>query len=238
MCSSSSMKQRHVSFQTDMRSNSLSLLRMRLESGVCVVFLLLLVSLVGYTAVPAAALQTLVKAGEVLVLEDVVPLGHMLTFQFQIPESSSPMPISLLVDDEVVQKWSNQRDGLVSITSPLEATGKKKKVVVVRVDNSASRFTNAEINFYFRPSLDFSNVGSEDLLDPLEKKVRALGASMQRLQALQVSLRVEQKNHRSTVEDANDRVLLWSVFQVLVLLVMSAFNFFFLKRFLEKKTFL
>lgn len=186
-------------------------------------------------------LQYTILPGEIFTIEDSIYPGHMLTFQFEFPDESTPLPIVVKVDGENHKSWESSKSGLTTVVLPEVQQDpdmeKAKQIMVVAIDNSHSHFTSVPVNFYFRTTFDFSHVGSEDLLDPLENKVRTLGMSLQRLEAFQVSLKTEQKNHRATVESTNRRVLLWSIYQVVALFFMSFINFLFFKRFLEKKTF-
>lgn len=187
-----------------------------------------------------SALHYSIPAGEVFTVEEYVYTGHMLTFQFQFAEGSSPLDVVVLVDGEEEKAWQNSKSGLTTITFPAAhshvESEVEKLVVTVKIDNSVSHFSSVPVNFYFRTAIDFAHVGSEELLDPLESKVRALGMSLQRLDALQVSLKIEQKNHRNTVETINRRVLMWSVCQVIALFAVTSVNFLFFKRFMEKKS--
>lgn len=187
-----------------------------------------------------SALRYTIPAGEVFTMEEYVYTGHMLTFQFQFAEETSPLAVVVLVDGEVEKSWQDSKSGLTTITFPASRSDLdsdvEKLVVTVKIDNSVSHFSSVPVNFYFRSAFDFTHVGSEELLDPLESKVRALGMSLQRLDALQVSLKIEQKNHRNTVEKTSRRILMWSVCQVIALFSVTFINFLFFKRFLEKKS--
>lgn len=189
----------------------------------------------------AAGMLINVRAGEVFTVEDAVLPGHMLTFQFEFLDEASIIPVTVYLDGEKDKYWKTSKSGLTTVALPeFQANPeveKKKQVMQVTIDNSNSHFTSVPVNFFFRSTYDFSHVGSEDLLDPLENKVGTLGMSLQRLEALQVSLRMEQKNHRATVESTNRRVLMWSIYQVIALFLVSFLNFLFFKRFLEKKSF-
>lgn len=197
--------------------------------------LILTVLMLGGT--PSAAIFTTLPAYEVLRMEDLILPGHMLTFQFNFPSDiSGPLPVRVSRDGVVEEEWSDAWDGVVTITVP--SSSKKPAVIVVEIDNSASRFTKSAINFFFRRAIDFSHTASQDMLDPVEKKVSALTSAMQHMETLQASLRIEQKNHRCTVEDAINRVMTWSVVQVLALILLMVFNFLYLRRFLERKSFL
>ena len=65
--------------------------------------------------------------------------------------------------------------------------------------------------------------------------VHSLFEKIQMVKGIQQTLHYQEKDHRATVEDANERVLLWSVLQVVGFLVVSGAQIYLLKRFLENK---
>lgn len=181
----------------------------------------------------AHALTTTVLAGEVLELSEVAPAETVVTFQFQVANDDGDIKAYIKDGDgKMLHDFGTAREGLFAV----EARDVPKRMVVY-FDNSGSRFYQKSVNFYFRQTINQNYVATGTQLDPIETKVRALLDTVESMKAVQVMLRTEQKEHRATVEDANERVLVWTVFQVAALIVMSTFQLYFLKRFLEKKSF-
>lgn len=179
------------------------------------------------------ALLTDVPRGDKFVITESVAPQTTLTFQYSIPMSSNSLLVTISEGDNILETFpiSSKRG-----TFNMSATKAARKMTVT-FDNTNSRFSAAFVNFDLRHDVDFTTAGTNEQLDPIEVKVNQLSESMRKLMNFQQALRTQQKDHRATVEDANERVLLWAVFQVAVLIGMSLFQLFILKRFLEKKTF-
>lgn len=182
----------------------------------------------------ASAVTVEVRAGETFVISETLAAGRGLHFQFALhPDYVFPVSIKERDKGEDLMRWKDLPYGEYSIPAAEAA-----RTFVISFDNSNTLFTSKNVNFDLRTSLDLQNTVNVDQLDPIERKVRVLATLMQKLSSVQVSMRNQQKDHRATVEDANERVLWWSVFQVIAFLVMSGFQLYLLKRFLEKKTYI
>lgn len=206
---------------------------MRLSRAALLLLLLLVCSSSSLLA-PAAALIVEVSAGEVFEMTEPVAVETVLTFQFSVT-GEQYLGVKLLSSGSgaVIKDFGPKATEGVHMIQASD----KALAVTVQLDNSASSFATVRANIHFRHDIDHSIAASVKELDPIERKVQQLTAAMHKLQTLQTTLKTQQKNHRSTVEDANERVLLWSIFQVLALVAMSGFQLYFLKRFLEKKSF-
>lgn len=197
---------------------------------------LLLVLLLCLIAVPTftTALTTAVNAGEKFTVMETLPIGTELHFQFALhPDYLLPVSITDRATNEVLMSWTDRPRGVFSL--PASA---KLRVLIIAFDNTATMFSSKNVNFDLRTPLNTGFAVSATELDPIEQKIRVLSSTMQRLKTLQLTIRSQQKDHRATVEDANERVLLYSVFQVVAFLIMTGFQLFLLRRFLEKKTYI
>lgn len=182
----------------------------------------------------SAALTTSVSAGENFVVTATLSPETELHFQFALhPDYLMPISIKDRMSNEELINWKSQPRGAFSIP----ASG-KPRIFVISFDNSATMFTSKNVNFDLRTAFNPDYAASVRQLDPIEQKIRVLSSMMQRLRSLQLSILSQQRDHRATVEDANERVLLWSLFQVVAFLAMTGFQLFMLKRFLEKKTYI
>jgi len=72
-------------------------------------------------------------------------------------------------------------------------------------------------------------------LTTLEASVAQLAASVQSAVNEQSYLKMREAVHRNTNESTNGRVIWWSLFEVLVLLAMSLWQIYYLRRFFEVK---
>ncbi|RNF07878.1 endosomal P24B protein [Trypanosoma rangeli] len=183
----------------------------------------------------ADAASTTIGSGEKLCLKEVVPPQSRVTFQFQVISGGNRDIRASVADQDgkFLKEWTETTEG---IYEALAQGG--TKAIVACLDNTYAHYTPKLVVFHFRYHVDYTSVAKEEELDPVEKKVEHISTTMRQAEALQMHLRAQQKEHRTTVEESNQRLLVWSVLQVLALVVMSVFQLYFLKRFLERKSFL
>lgn len=86
-----------------------------------------------------------------------------------------------------------------------------------------------------------SSVGPDGKRKPKEDKitrsVNQLLASLGELESLQDYLRVREREHRSTVEVANTRVIMWCIIEVVVIIGLALFNVRFLRKMFTTRRF-
>ncbi|GET91107.1 hypothetical protein, conserved [Leishmania tarentolae] len=186
-----------------------------------------------FAATLSAALVTEIAAGETFIITESLGAGRELHFQFALhPEYLFPISIKDDSTNEELMSWRDEAFGAFSIP-----VSDQPRQIVISFDNSNTLFTSKNVNFDLRTSLHVNYAVNESTLDPIEQKIRALSGSMERLKILQVSIRNQQKDHRDTVESVNERVLWWSIFQVLAFVIMLSFQLLMLRRLLEKKAY-
>jgi hypothetical protein len=154
------------------------------------------------------------------------------TFQFRVTHGGK-LDINVQLFDEqnhLLESWAAASEGSKVIKG--DAVNTKFKVCF---DNSMARFTPKWVSFSFHHG-QHPSAAKVEHLDPIEKQIEVLSSRIDDLENTQRRLRESEKNHRATVEDANERVLLWAVFEVVALFGMGVFQIYFLKRFLERKT--
>lgn len=196
--------------------------------------LLLVLALTAFlimSGAPAHALTTPVDPGDVFVVEEVVPPGHILYFGFQLhPDYLLTVSAKDRDTGILLQWWGDEESGVMEIQA-----SDARQVYQFVFDNSNSVLTYKNVNFdvHVMPDPEF-NLNKDDL-DPIEAKIRALTTKMHKMKGLQQTLRYQRKDHRATVEDANARVLLWSVLQIVGFIVACTGQMLLLKQFLEQK---
>ena len=184
-----------------------------------------------FATTPIHAISTAVSPGEVFVVEEVLPPGYMLMFAFQLqPDHLLTVSVKDRNTGLLLQWWRDERSGTMSIQS-----SDAKQVYHFVFDNSNSVLTYKNVNFDIRVVPDPEHASGNELIDPIEAKIRALTVKVYRMKGLQQTLRYQQKDHRATVEDANERVLLWSVLQVVGFVAACGGQLFMLKTLLEKR---
>ncbi|EAN83466.1 hypothetical protein, conserved, partial [Trypanosoma cruzi] len=135
-------------------------------------------------------------------------------------------------EGHILKEWGETSEGLYEV---LAQSG--TKAIVACLDNTYAHYTPKLVVFHFRYHVDYTSVAKQSELDPVERKVEHISSLMRQVESLQMLLRTQQKEHRATVEESSERLLIWSVFQVLTLVIMSCFQLYFLKRYLERKSF-
>jgi p24 family protein beta-1 len=179
----------------------------------------------------ASAVLTSVNPGEVFIASEVVRPGHIVSFAFQLnPEYLLPVTVTERDSGAVLHEWKDSASGAINIPA-----SDKKRVLKFSFNNVDSVLTSIYVNFDIHVVLDEQYKVDEEQLDPIEKKVRALFGKVQSVRALQQTMSYQQKDHRATVEDVNERVLLWSILQVMGFVVVSGAQLYLLRLFLEKR---
>lgn len=195
----------------------------------------LLLLLLLLTAAPlSSALYVEVPAGKKFEVTEQVNPQSSLTFQFSLhPEYLMDVVITNVDNNDAVLKaWKQEESGIFTM-EPSETP----RNIKVSVSNEDSRFSSKIVSFSFQQDIDFTVVAHKSQIDPIEGSINRISRAMQQLKASMAVMRIQQRNHRSTVGDASRRVLWWSGFQVTAFLVMFLFQIYFLRRFLERKTY-
>jgi hypothetical protein len=80
------------------------------------------------------------------------------------------------------------------------------------------------------------NLAKLEHLDPIEKSIMRLSEGLSQIQNEQKYLRLREMTHRDVTEQTCARLLWWSIFEVFILVFMSVFQVWYLRRFFEVKT--
>ena len=195
--------------------------------------LILAVILLVVAYVPAAeAMTTKVEPLSNFCVTEPVDRDIEVTLNFRVT-AGGKLDIDASVFDEsgrLLHGWKLAGEGEYKMKG--DPQNRKFKICF---DNHMARFTPKWVDFYLHHGQHPSAVKLEQL-DPVERQIETLKTNIDDLVNVQQRLRVAEKNHRATIEDANERVLLWSVFEIVALFGMGTFQIYFLKRFLERKT--
>ena len=192
----------------------------------------LLLLLLGVCIDTTSAINTKVDAASSFCFVEPVARDITATFQFKVTHGGK-LDINAQIYDEssrLLESWNLASWGQHVVKG--DASNSKFKVCF---DNSMARFTPKWVSFSFHHG-QHPAAAKVEQLDPIERQVQTLAARIDDLQNTQIRLRESEKNHRATVEDANERVLVWAVFETVALFGMGIFQIYFLKRFLERKT--
>jgi hypothetical protein len=191
----------------------------------------------------AFVLVVLLVSGAAAVTTKVEPLGEFcfredvdekvpLTFNFKVT-AGGKLDIDAAVYDgsgRVLNSWTAVSEGQYDVRG--EKSNTKFRFCF---SNKMARFTPKWVSFNTHRGVH-PNVANKEHLDPIEKKIDELTEKMEQVRTLHDQLKVEERNHRATIEDGNERVWLWSGLQAFSLLFMGLIQVFFLKRFLEVRS--
>lgn len=196
---------------------------------------LLLIFLCVSSSLPlcAIALTTRVDAGTSFCFNQRVPHEAPYTFQFEVV-AGGKRDISATVTDttgntQLLKDWRDSTQGQFT-TAGTHPDGSME--VRVCLDNSVARFTPKWVSFTSHVG-PHPNALKKAEIDPIEKNIAQLQTQLDFLSVAQQRLTVSEREHRNTLEDANERILLWTIFEALALFAMGIFQIFFLKKFLE-----
>eukprot|EP00659_Diplonema_papillatum_P022554 gene22554-34515_t len=171
----------------------------------------------------AAAVQGLTvkveATAEECFLENAKEGAIPFTFAFQVT-SGGKLDIDVKLTDPrgtVIQAWPKATDGRHSWTSTMPGDYK------MCFSNAMARWTPKWVSFYTTVGQSSNTAKLQDL-DPIEKTIVHLTKGLNDLQEEQKQLRAVERLHRDTIEATNTRILYWSVFEALVLVVMGLFQ--------------
>jgi hypothetical protein len=101
--------------------------------------------------------------------------------------------------------------------------------------NKMAKWTPKWVNFFIHKGTHPA-IAPKEAVDPIETSIQRLATKMQGLRSKHDALQVIEHDHRNTVEDVNDRVLLWKIILIATLLGMGVVQIVFVKRFLEVRS--
>ena len=182
----------------------------------------------------ADAMTTKIDGASSFCVSEKLVKDQPLTFQFRVV-AGGKLDLNVAVYDErdnVVSDWKLATEGNKHLVGDA-ATSKYKFCF----DNTMARFTPKWVHFTLHKGPTFSgNAAKKEDLDPIEKRIHELREKIFTLQDTQNELKVQERNTRSTMEDANDRVLMWTIFEIVAIFSMGMFQVYLLKRFLERRS--
>eukprot|EP01004_Peranema_trichophorum_P009224 NODE_7970_length_723_cov_66.388333_g7354_i0.p1 GENE.NODE_7970_length_723_cov_66.388333_g7354_i0~~NODE_7970_length_723_cov_66.388333_g7354_i0.p1 ORF type:complete len:194 (+),score=21.55 NODE_7970_length_723_cov_66.388333_g7354_i0:54-635(+) len=157
--------------------------------------------------------------------------GSSLTLQFQVT-SGGLLDVDCTLynhDDTVLKSWHIATEGKHTFTVPQD--GKYRFCF----SNIMARWTAKWVSFYVTQGNN-ANLAKIEHIDPIERTIIELSEGLSELEEEQKYLRGVERVHRETIDATNERMLYWSIFEILVLLTMGFFQIYYLKRFLEVKS--
>jgi len=102
--------------------------------------------------------------------------------------------------------------------------------------NRMSTLTPKTVSFIITIGESTNNdVAKREHLTPLENSIMQLSEGVTAIQAEQDYMKIREQAHRNTNESTNARLLWWAIFEALVLVAMSVWQVYYLRRFFEVK---
>jgi hypothetical protein len=195
--------------------------------------MLLVVAVVASVLTVANAMTTKIDGASSFCVTEKLVKDQPLTFQFRVV-AGGKLDLNVAIYDErdnIVTDWKLATEGNKHLIG--DAASSKYKFCF---DNTMARFTPKWVHFNLHKAPSVGNAAKKEDLDPIEKRIHELRDKIFALQDSQSELKVQERNTRSTLEDANDRVLLWAIFEIVALFGMGLVQVYLLKRFLERKS--
>lgn len=178
------------------------------------------------------AVTTKVSAGEQFCVVERVEKEVALSFRFRVT-AGGKLDLDVDITDSnggAVQQWRLATEGTHTVRGDSQNTFFK-----FCFSNTMARWTPKWVNFFIHKGIHPA-VAPRDRVDPIENNIMRLSGKIQEMRDAHDELKIAEHDHRNTVEDVNERVLLWTVIQTVVLVTMGVIQIFFIKRFLEVKT--
>jgi len=128
--------------------------------------------------------------------------------------------------EKVLHKQIKQSTGTASITA--EADGRYEYCFSNQMSSIADKIVSFNVH-------GVMYIGSDDVVAPIEREIRALSAGLTSVKDEQEYIVVRERRHRNTAESTNDRVKWWSIAQAIVLFAIVGWQVYYLKSFFEVK---
>jgi len=167
---------------------------------------------------------------------DRVPSGTKMSLMFEVAEGGF-LDIDVKIigpDNKEVYKGERESSGKYTFSAYMDG------VYTYCFSNQMSTMTPKIVMFTMEVAAPSSVTGSPDGTgspdadhNKLEEMVRELSTALTAVKHEQEYMEVRERVHRSINESTNSRVVLWAVFEALVLLAMTLGQIFYLKRFFE-----
>lgn len=158
--------------------------------------------------------------------------GDELSISFQFgdrsPSSTEQLDGDFLIygpKEEIVTELYETQHGEITITA--KNTGKYSYCFIN--ERSSVDTKDVTFNIYGIIYVDLDNPET----DSLDASVRQLSKLVHEVKNEQSYIVIREKTHRNTAESTNSRVKNWSIFQVVIVIVNSVFQIYYLKRFFE-----
>eukprot|EP00164_Ancoracysta_twista_P002866 GFYU01003818.1.p1 GENE.GFYU01003818.1~~GFYU01003818.1.p1 ORF type:complete len:206 (+),score=53.02 GFYU01003818.1:94-711(+) len=134
-------------------------------------------------------------------------------------------------DDKILYSGERESEGSFAFIA------KKQGIYRFCFSNKMSTLTEKTVSFTLSIGEQNSanKVAKQEDLTPLEKSILKLSDGLHMVQAEQKYMRMRERVHRNTTESTNARVLWWSFFEAVLLVAMSLWQIYYLRRFFEVK---
>jgi len=136
-------------------------------------------------------------------------------------------------DGRQIYTGSRETDGRYSFTAHLTGT------YTFCFSNAMSAVTPKTVDLSVTvgqvSEMEKGDVASDAEVSPLSAAVIQLSDAITAISNDQRYLKMREEAHRNTNESTNERVLWWSMFEIVVLLSMSIWQIYYLRRFFEDK---
>lgn len=138
-------------------------------------------------------------------------------------------------DDKIIMSKVYSSEGRFSFTS--DAPGEH---VICLYSNSTKWFSGSQLRVHLdlqvgEHAIDYGNVAQKEKLTELQLRVRQLLDQVEQITKEQNYQRYREERFRTTSESTSQRVLWWSIFQTIILLLMGFWQMRHLKSFFEAK---
>eukprot|EP00276_Gloeochaete_wittrockiana_P003781 CAMPEP_0184643844 /NCGR_PEP_ID=MMETSP0308-20130426/665_1 /TAXON_ID=38269 /ORGANISM="Gloeochaete witrockiana, Strain SAG 46.84" /LENGTH=160 /DNA_ID=CAMNT_0027072053 /DNA_START=176 /DNA_END=658 /DNA_ORIENTATION=- len=132
--------------------------------------------------------------------------------------------------DRVIYEIEKQSEGRFAFVAEDAGTHK------ICFSNRMSTLTAKQVTFSFNvEDEDQNDFAAREKLTPLESAILKLSEGLDHIENEQKYMRLRERAHRHTSDSTNSRVLLWSLFEAALLIGMTVWQVYYLRKFFEVK---
>eukprot|EP00759_Apiculatamorpha_spiralis_P027026 PhF_6_TR29999/c0_g1_i1/m.43897/K20347/TMED2, EMP24; p24 family protein beta-1 len=196
---------------------------MRTQVTLLLLFLVCLVTI--------EALTVKIPAGTEECYRQPLKRSQEMTFQFQVTHGGmldidTTMTSEGHTSNHEIEVWKTASSGRRLYRAP------ENEIVVICFSNKMARWTPKWVSFHLYFSSDPDRAHPHEVT-PIESAADLLHHEIEQVRQRHDEIRIMESRHRDLVEASNSWVLYWTLWECILLVLMGAFQVWYLKNFLE-----
>ncbi|KYQ90413.1 emp24/gp25L/p24 family protein [Tieghemostelium lacteum] len=198
---------------------------------ITILAILLILSIYQFENVQSFSFKVSAKVEECIYEE--IGMDVSFTAMFQVTQGGfNDIDVTILSPDKrVIYQGQRETEGTKTLRSS------QAGLYSFCFSNKMSSLTDKMVSFLVSvgESSPLREVAKKGDISPIERSIMILSDGVNAVKNEQTYFKLREIEHRNTAESTNSRVLWWSIFEAFVLVTMSIWQIYYLRRFFEVK---